>query len=469
MARVLIVDDDQLFGQMLCDTARQLGHETATAFTVAEARQQALSGPFDVVLLDVGLPDGNGLDLIPEIRFWEGNPEVIIVTGAGDPDGAELAIRSGVWDYLEKTNSFKQISLHLTRVHKYREEKRASKPRLALWREGIVGSSPQLQACLDLVAQAALTEASVLITGESGTGKELFATAIHKNSPRAQEAFVVVDCAALPESLVEGILFGHTKGAFTGADRTRVGLIKQADGGTLFLDEIGDLPLSMQRAFLRVLQEHRFRPLGSSQEVRSDFRVIAATNRDLGRMAKEEAFRSDLLFRLQSMVIEIPPLRERGRDLRELASYYLDKLADRYQSNIKGLSAEFLDALAAYSWPGNVRELINSLESSLAVAGEDPILLPKHLPIHLRVALTRSSLRPKAEVEPTDEPAGAPPMRLPPWREFKEEAMDQLERGYIELVMAQAEGDIERARRISGLGQSRLYELLKKHKPSQIG
>ena len=275
MANVLIIDDDRAMCDMLSGRMRDMGHNATYALTLKAGLKQAFSESFDVVFLDVGMPDGNGLEALPKIRETPSSPEVIIITGAGSPDGAELAIKNGAWDYIEKPLSISAMSLPLIRALQYREDTRTLGSPVALDREGIVGNSPPMKACFDLMAQASASDANVLITGETGTGKELFAAAIHKNSPRAEKSFVVVDCATLPETLVESMLFGHEKGAFTGADKAKDGLIKQADGGTLFLDEVGELPLSVQKAFLRVLQERRFRPLGGKREIESDFRLVS--------------------------------------------------------------------------------------------------------------------------------------------------------------------------------------------------
>ncbi|MBU2551986.1 MAG: sigma-54 dependent transcriptional regulator [Proteobacteria bacterium] len=463
MAQVLIVDDDEQFNAMLVAMAQSLGHETTAVVNIKDLRKLAAEGNFDVILLDVRLPDGNGLDLIPELRHWPGEPEVIIITGEGEPDGAELAIKSGVWDYIEKVDSIQTIAQNLSRAVRYREERKALPPRVSLRRESIVGNSPQIEACLDLVAHAANSDASALISGESGTGKELFAKAIHQNSRRAEFPFVVVDCAALPESLVEGILFGHTRGAFTGAERAREGLVKLADRGTLFLDEIGELPYSAQKSFLRVLQERVFRPLGSDKEIQSDFRVVAATNRNLDHMVGQNRFRGDLLFRLQAMTINLPPLRERQPDIQELARHHLARLSAHYGTGIKGLSPEFIEALALYSWPGNVRELISALEWSLAAAGPEPTLFRKHLPTRIRIELVRSSLTGSgAEAPPALEEAPAGP--LPTWREYKDQGLAQIERQYIQALLDQTTGDIEMACKISEISRARIYQLMKKHR-----
>ena len=319
MANVLIIDDDTDVRGVIAQMVTSLGHEATQAWTLKEGLAMASSTAFDVVFLDVRLPDGNGLEALPELHGTPSSPEVIIITGFGDPDGAEVAIKSGAWDYLEKPFSPKKIALPLKRIIQYREDvKKARKPAVALKTEGIAGGSPQMKACINALAQAANSETNVLVTGETGTGKELFARAIHANSSRAEMNFVVVDCAALPETLVESALFGYERGAYTGAVKSQEGLIKQADGGTLFLDEVGELTPSIQKSFLRVLQERLFRPLGGSMEVQSDFRLVAATNRNLDQMAETGAFRRDLAYRLQSFNLGLPPVRERIGDIKDL-------------------------------------------------------------------------------------------------------------------------------------------------------
>jgi two-component system NtrC family response regulator len=330
LAKVLIIDDDEIMSAMLTEMVSRMGHDASKALTLQDGLNKVLEGGVDVVFLDIRLPDGNGLDALPLIRKAPSSPEVIILTGFGDPDGAELAMRNEVWDYLQKPSSVKDMTLTLSRAIQYRDEKKSHKPPLVLKREGIMGGSPQMEAVMNLLAQAASNEANVLITGATGTGKELFAWAIHNNSRRAERNFVVVDCTALPETLVESILFGHEKGAFTGADKMRDGLVKQAHGGTLFLDEVGELPLTIQKSFLRVLQDHSFRPIGGKDIIESDFRLIAATNRDLGRMAAEGMFREDLLFRIRTLNIDLPPLRNRLADIVDLTKFYIAKFCNRY-------------------------------------------------------------------------------------------------------------------------------------------
>ena len=464
MANILIIDDDDLMCQSLSHVARRQGHDAVAVHTIHAGLEQANRQPFDLVFLDVRMPDGNGLDALPSIRETASSPEIVIMTGFGDSRGAELAIRSGAWDYIEKGSSIKEITLSLERALAFRKQKMGeggNRAAAALKREDIIGSSPRLKVCLDLVAQAAGSDAGVLITGESGTGKELFARAVHHNSRRAGKSFVVVDCAALPETLIESLLFGHEKGSFTGAEQARDGLIRQADGGTLFLDEVGELPVSMQKAFLRVLQEHRFRPVGSQRELESDFRLVAATNRNLDLMVREGRFRDDLLFRIRSLVIELPPLRERAEDISELARWYVDRLCERYGVSSKGFAPELLTALLAYPWPGNVRELANALERTVAAAGAEPVLFAQHLPTNIRIQVAQAHM--KHDASPEARTGGGNGRDIPTLHEFREAVYAQAEKQYLTDLMLQAGNNIKEACRLSGLSISRLYALLKEH------
>jgi two-component system NtrC family response regulator len=459
MGNVLIIDDDEMFCEMLSDMVQDMGYGVKSAITLDEGLQEADSGSFDVVFLDVRMPDGSGLEVLPKLRELSSSPEVIIITGAGDPDGAELAILNGAWDYIEKQSSIKKMTLALSRALQYRQEKKAKTPAVALKLEGIVGKSQQMRACYDILAQAAESDANVMIVGETGTGKELFARAIHANSARSAKPFVVVDCAAMPESLVESALFGYEKGAFTGADRTQVGLIKQADGGILFLDEVGELPLVMQKAFLRVLQERRFRPLGARHEVESNFRLVVASNRDFEQLVAEGIFRKDLLFRVRSITIELPPLRERPEDIRDLVMFHTAKLCESYGIGPKGFSPEFFDCLMAYDWPGNVRELVNTLERGIAAARHEPTLYPNHLPSHIRIKVARCAVS-KESHDKEEVPRTA---ALPKLKDFRETAIARAEKQYLQDLMALTGNDIKEACRISSLSMPRLYALLKKH------
>jgi two-component system, NtrC family, response regulator len=466
MANILIIDDEEGVRYTLSAIVKGEGHEPSCAHNLQSGLEAASSGSFDVVFLDVMMPDGSGLDLLPEILKTVSQPEVIIITALGNPEGAELALKNGAWDYLQKPFISQTIILQLKRALQFREARKEKKPLQLLNREKIIGNSPQIRSSLDLVGQAAQSDVRVLLTGEPGTGKELFAQAIHNNSSRHNKGFIVVDCAALPETLVESVLFGHEKGAFTGADRPHEGLIQQADGGTLFLDEVGELRLSIQKTFLRVLQEHRFRSVGGKNEIRSNFRLIVATNRDLDQMVQAGNFRQDLWHRLQSMVVSLPPLRERKSDLRELAMYFMNKFCDRNNKATKGFSPEFIEALAAYDWPGNVRELENSMNSTLTTAGEDPTLFPMHLPLHIRVKVTQNSV--KKEIQALSGPLGDkdPVQTIVKFKNYRENVFLEAEKKYLQDLMSFTQRDIEKACQLSGLSQSHLYALLKRHKKS---
>lgn len=463
MAEVLIIDDDEIFCEMLSDMITRLEHSASKAMSIQEGLDKALNGSFDIIFLDIHLPDGNGLDILPKIREAPSHPEIIIITGSGNSIGAELALKNGVWDYIEKPSSIKAMQLPFIRALQYREERASRKPPVALKLEGIIGDSPQIKACFNLVAQAAQSDASVLITGETGTGKELFASAIHNNSARLGRNFVVVDCASLPQTLVESILFGHERGAYTSADKAREGLIKQAHGGTLFLDEIGELPLSVQKSFLRVLQEHRFRPVGSDKEIESDFRLITATNRDLFKMVKEGHFREDLLFRVRTLNVDLPPLRERPEDIRSLLIHYMAKLCEQYRIGIKGFAPEFINGLMTYEWPGNVRELISTMEKAISEAFNEPTLYSKHLPINIRVGLKKTELTKNHPSEATHENDYLSAGPLPTLGEYREKAITDTEKQYLVNLKKVTAGNIKEACRVSGLSRPRLYALLKKH------
>jgi two-component system NtrC family response regulator len=321
-----------------------------------------------------------------------------------------------------------------------------------------------MKTCLELLAQASKSDANVLILGETGTGKELFAWAIHNNSTRSHKNFVVVDCAALPETLVESTLFGHERGAYTGAEKSQMGLIKQADGGTLFLDEVGELPLSVQSSFLRVLQERRFRPVGGSQEIRSDFRLIAASNRNLQEMVQRGQFRTDLLFRLQTLTIELPPLRKRPEDIKYLALFHMADLCARYGTGMKEFSPELMDLLHRYPWPGNVRELVNALERAIVSARHEPVLFPKHLPVHIRTEMARASASNGNSSKASNHERGDSPQAIPTLKDLRKDTLSEVERKYLKNLLGATGKNIQEACRISGLSRSRLYSLLKKHR-----
>ncbi len=470
MSKVLIIDDDPITCLIFTNVAQKLTPYVSSALTLADGLKKAEEMQADIIFLDVHLPDGNGLDALPQLKALNSQPAVVILTASGSEDGAEIAINSGAWDYLQKPITIKNIALALQRLMLYRDSQAKQERSVkALDLGHIVSNSPRMRQCLDLLAQAATCDVNVLITGETGTGKEIFARAIHDNSLRSHNEFVIVDCAALHETLATSILFGHVKGAFTGADKDSPGLIRQADKGSLFLDEIGELPISMQKNFLRVLQERTFRPVGSPEEATSDFRLIAATNRDLLQESENGHFREDLLYRLRSIVIELPPLRERTEDINELVVQYIGRICERYRLARKGFSPEFLATLTAYSWPGNIRELVHTLERAVINAQSEPLLFPQHLPRKIRIETTKSTLSLATPEPPESGTDISDAAEVPPYKEYRQQILDQAEEKYLRKLMAEAKGSMKNACKIAGLGRTRLYTLLKKHDISRLG
>ncbi len=465
---ILVVDDDEYICDSLFRVIKDMGHDVECVKTLGQGKQSAESGLFDVVLLDVRLPDGNGLEAIDFFQTTPSEPEIVIMTGFADGHGAEQAIKNKAWDYIKKPASIETIRLTINRALLYRSEKSTNKSRLGIKRRGIIGDSPKIQRSLDLVAKAANNTANILITGETGTGKELFARAIHENSPRAKNRFVVVDCAALPETLAESLLLGHTKGAFTGANKDEEGLVMYADGGTLFLDEIGELPFAMQKGFLRVLQERRFSPIGGTAEKESDFRLISATNRNLDQMIGAGTFREDLLFRIRSISINLPALRDRSEDIKPLIQAYLHKLCESNQVEMKAVSPDFFDVLGLYNWPGNIRELYSTLEYAFFHAQYENTLFPKHLPTHIRAYVFRTLFDDQpVEKSQVDRIVDDTPGQIGKWKDFRKTHLEKVENGYLRSLMEQTGSNIKKASRVSGLSGSRLYDLLKKHNLSE--
>ena len=459
MARILIASGLAGERDTLAEAGRLTGHEPDLANNLGQAEGLLRSGDYEAVILAADLPGGQSLELLDRLRTLPSPPEAVVLAEAGDTDTLERALRLGAWECLSRPCSPDQtLSALALALHSRRQ--RALREPLILQREDIVGESPKVRQCLDLLAKAASSEVDVLITGETGTGKELFARAIHENSSRAKGPFVVLDCTALPATLAESTLFGHVKGAFTGADAAREGLVREAHGGTLFLDEVGELPLDLQAKFLRVLQERRFRPVGAARESESRFRLVAATNRDIAALAADGRFRSDLMFRLRAFVVELPPLRERKDDIKDLVQHYLARTGGRNRGGIKGVSPEFVQALWRHHWPGNVRELFQVLETSLASAQEEPILYPQHLPVELRVQIARDAAAPAV---PADSGGGMPMPDLQPWKEYRDKAMDVVERLYFRDLMNHCRGDVQKACELSGLKPARLYQLMQKH------
>ncbi len=466
MARIAIVDDEPAITRIVVHALAGEGHEIHCAHTLRQGMETAVLHACEVVILDVVLPDGNGLESISTFMELPGSPEVIIITGFAENDSAQVALECGVFDYLQKPFSQSDVRLACTRALEFRKT-RKQKSGLSLVRcEEIVGGSLALRSCLESVANAAASNQNVLITGETGTGKELFARALHDNSARRVGNFVVVDCAAIKSSLMDSTLFGHEKGAFTGADSRREGLVEQADKGTLFLDEIGELTLKEQKKFLRLLESRQFYPLGSKRKIDCDFRVVCATNRDLDQMVLGGSFRMDLLYRIRGRHIHLPPLRERPVDVQELAHYYTEKICRRMQIEPKQIYPEFMEALAGYDWPGNVRELTHTLDDCIASYPDDAFLQPRYLPTRIRLAVKDLEENGNGAATPPERGSGAEKTAadmLPDWKTFRRLALDGVEKDYYSRIYEQTGGCVKTMAEASGVTRARVYDLVKKH------
>ncbi len=383
---ILVVDDEQVHRYMLCTMFKEWGYNCIeaddgdTAVSVIERRD------FDAVLMDVKMARMSGLEAFARINELKPALPVIIMTAYSSVDDAVDLIKRGAHDYLTKPLDFERLKLTLMRAldhHRVEERKREPRPEPGRLDTPIIGNSAEILELLDMISYVAPTEATVLITGESGTGKELVAETLHRNSDRTAQPFVKVNCAALAENLLESELFGHEKGAFTGADRQRDGTFVQADGGTLFLDEIGETSAAMQVKLLRVLQEGELQRVGGNQTISVDVRIIAATNRDLEEEVEKGRFREDLYYRLNVVTLEVPPLRERQGDVELLAERFIERFAEKNRRTVESVSRECMQHLTAYPWPGNVRELENAIERGVILMRGNH-LTEKSLPLALQ-------------------------------------------------------------------------------------
>ncbi len=374
--RILVVDDERSMREFLEIALRRAGHEVVTAEGVESAVAELAAGYFDLVITDLRMQGASGLDLLNHVKKEAEGTEVIVVTAYASYDSAIEAMKAGAYDYLKKPFKVDEILLVCNRAlerHRLARENEELRRRLsATTRFGhIIGKSRAMREVFDLIEKVAFSRSNVLVTGESGTGKELVARAVHDRSPRAQGPFLAVNCGAIPANLLESELFGHVRGSFTGAEKDRPGLFRQAEGGTLLLDEVGELDQSLQVKLLRVLQERRIRPVGSDREEPVDVRVIAATNRDLGELVREGHFREDLYYRLNVIQIRVPPLRERREDIPLLVEFFSRKYSEESGKSVKGFSPDAMKKLMEYSFPGNVRELENLVERAVILASGD--------------------------------------------------------------------------------------------------
>ncbi|MCR4666147.1 MAG: sigma-54 dependent transcriptional regulator [Desulfovibrio sp.] len=392
-SKILLVDDDHAHRNMLKTLLRSWGYETVEAGSGEEAVKAVKQESFDLVLSDVRMGEMDGLHALEEIEQFNPALPVILMTAYSSVETAVEALRRGAFDYLIKPLDFDALKATLARAlsvfqgaleqRGMREQLAAVSPSGAL--PSILGRSPCMRDLLDMIDTVASTDATVLITGESGTGKELVATSLHAKSARSSKPFVVVNCAALAETLLESELFGHEKGAFTGAEKRRDGRFVQAHGGTLFLDEIGEMPVTLQAKLLRTLQQGEVQRVGQDVPINVDVRVIAATNRNLEEEVAAGRFRQDLFFRLNVITIAVPPLRERSEDIPLLAASFLERCAARNKKKVKGFAPRAMDALLRHAWPGNVRELENAVERALIMSKGD-FIVPDDLPLSITSA-----------------------------------------------------------------------------------
>ena len=396
--RILFADDETSIQELMRIELPRLGHEA----TVCPDGRTALAAldrtSYDCVIVDLDMPGAGGLDVIAQVRETSPDTETVILTGKSSVESAVAAVRQGVFDYLTKPCKLADIQAVLERVRRKREltSRLRALERRVRRAEGatqLVGSSAALDQVRRLIARVAASEAAVLVRGETGTGKELVARAIHEGSARAAGPLVAVNCGALPEHLVESELFGHRKGAFTGADEHRAGLFEVADGGTLFLDEIGELPKSLQSRLLRALESGEIRRVGDNHPITVDVRVVCATHRSLEDMVRGGEFREDLLFRINTFEIAVPPLRERPEDIPALVRHFVREARPQTPPDAEVVDEAALTALAAHAWPGNVRELANAVEHALVLCDELPLSV-EHMPARL------GGLRPRPQVEP---------------------------------------------------------------------
>jgi DNA-binding NtrC family response regulator len=445
--RVLVVEDDEDTRGALADTLTDLGHSIAVEPDGQAALRRLGKNEFDAVLTDVRMPAMDGIELCRRLSGDQPGLPVLVMTAFGDVESALGALRAGAYDFIMKPLTMQRLAEALTRALEQPEHRRFPlRPRPVAANdgvvEGLVGSSPAMRALSERLLSVAATDSTVLITGESGTGKELVARALHRHSERASGPFVPVSCVAVPADLLEAELFGHTRGAYTGAGQSRTGLLQQAHGGTLFLDEIGDMPLELQPRLLRALQERRFRQVGSSAEVEFDTRIVAATNRDLEREVAAGRFREDLYFRINVVRLELPPLRERPSDVLELAGHFLRRAvaagAETYE-----LTAGAERHLLSHGWPGNVRELENCIHAAVALAASKTIGFDD-LPTGVR--------SPHGPLRNLSLGAASNPQTL-----------DEVERLHILRVLDALQGNKADAARVLGINRATLYRKLQRY------
>lgn len=455
-ATIVVVDDEENMCKILAKILQNEDYHVTTFSRPGEAIEYIRKSPPNLVLTDIKMPEMTGIDVLRAALAANPNTNVVMMTAYGTIEGAIDAMREGAFDYVTKPFKTDELVMTLNKAFEHarlmeRNEALTETLERQAGETNIGGSSPQIREVLSLIGKIAPTDAPVLIRGESGTGKELVAHAIHNNSPRHRKQFVAINCASIPENLLESELFGHEKGSFTGADRTKMGLIELADEGTLFLDEIGDLPLALQAKLLRVLQEREIQRVGGLHTIRVDIRLLAATNRDLKDAIERKEFRSDLFYRLNVISVVLPPLRERTGDVPLLVEHFLSRAGRRLRKSEISISPEALEALAGYSFPGNVRELENIVERMVVLCEGN------HIGLEDVPADVRRAEAPARRLPQDGQPGGGAVSGVP-----YQKAKDMFERDYLLRAIEAAKGNISEAARVSGISRRHFYEKLDK-------
>ncbi|BAM03906.1 sigma-54-dependent transcriptional regulator [Phycisphaera mikurensis] len=449
-AQVLVIDDEEDHAEVMGEVLKRMGHVCTLVHTLPAAVDELKHGAFDLIVTDLVMDaQDDGLRVLEAARAGQSDAAVVMVTAHGDVPTAKAALRGGAYDFIEKPldlDVFRTLCGNAIEAVFLRTQNRELKREVEGARgfEGMLGTSAAIRALANQVEQVAPAPLPVLVTGESGTGKELVARAIHSRSKRSGKPFVPINCAGLSESILEDELFGHVRGAFTGAEKDRQGRFEYASGGTMFLDEIGDMPKPMQAKLLRVLESGEVVRLGSNEPRHVDVRLVSATNAGLEAMVKEGAFREDLYFRIKGMELHLPPLRARREDVPLLVRHFLAKFAHELGKPVPEVARDTMGLLSGYGWPGNVRQLINVTQNALVMC-DGPVLEPKHLPPEVR--LTDGDVPENAESL-----GGEAPLKL-----------DQLEKHAIRNALRVAEGNREQAAEMLGIGERTLYRKLKEY------
>jgi two-component system response regulator GlrR len=453
---LLVVDDDQNLIELIALKLKAEGYEVTTASTGQEAVQAAKGAIFDLCIVDLRLADQDGISVMRELHSINPGMRVIILTGYGTVESAVQAMQEGAYSYLSKPFNTQELLLQISRALENRRLNSEIQRLKGLLEQAydfpnIVAKSAKMRSVLDIVSRIADTESTIYLQGESGTGKELIAKAIYLASSRRDKPFVAVNCAALPEPLLESELFGHEKGSFTGADRSTRGLLSQANNGTFFLDEIGDMPLSIQAKLLRALQDKQFYPVGSEKPVAVNVRIIVATNKNLEEEVAKGNFRLDLFYRLHVIPIHLPPLRDRKEDIPLLADRFLKQISQQMKKKIKGITPEAMRKLMLYDWPGNVRELENTLEYAVAMTRHD--MLTEDAILHTKGTMANSR---------TEDLLTFGNGTKGPVKSYKS-AKYEFEKGYLVHLLKLCGGKASEAAKLAGKSRTDFYELLRKH------